>query len=174
MSTPARASDRRMSSPKVRPPGLYAVQSLVSDRVPTHSRRANGLTDHLERPGLAIEAGRDFDIVNPENDARFEQYWSGYHKLMNRKGVSPFLARTIVRSNSTVIAALMVAFGEADSLICGTIGQYLWHLRYVDQILANDSLHPIGALSLILNEAGNLFIGDTHVHTDHPPGIADT
>ncbi len=174
----ARASDRRIvfaegEDPRV----LYAVQSLVSEQgsQPILVGRPDVIRSRIERAGLAIEAGRDFDIVNPENDARFEQYWSGYHKLMNRKGVSPFLARTIVRSNSTVIAALMVAFGEADSLICGTIGQYLWHLRYVDQILANDSLHPIGALSLILNEAGNLFIGDTHVHTDpSAEEIADT
>ncbi|MCY4541899.1 MAG: NADP-dependent malic enzyme [Rhodobacteraceae bacterium] len=156
---------------------LYSVQTLITEMrtKPILVGRPDVIRTRIERAGLALQLKRDFDVINPESDRRFAQYWEGYHNLMNRSGVSPFLARTIVRSNTTVIAALMVRFGEADSMICGTIGQYLWHLRYVEQILASDELHPIGALSLILHDAGTLFIGDTHVRADpSAEEIADT
>ncbi|MFB2532383.1 NADP-dependent malic enzyme [Paracoccus sp. p3-h83] len=122
-----------------------------------------------ERAGLPIRPGRDFDVVNPENDARYRDYWEAYHGLMARRGVSPDIARAIMRTNTTAIGAIMVHRGEADSLICGTFGQYLWHLNYVRQILARDGLHPVGALSLMILEDGPLFIADTQVHAEPTP-----
>ncbi|MDA8586819.1 phosphate acyltransferase, partial [Rhodobacteraceae bacterium] len=104
--------------------------------------------------------------VNPENDPRYRDYWTTYHELMQRKGVTPELSRAIMRTNSTAIGAVMVHREEADSLICGTFGQYLWHLRYVQQVLATEGRHPIGALSLLLLEDGPLFVADTHVHPE--------
>ena len=77
------------------------------------------------------EVGRDFELVNPEDDPRYREYWGTYHALMQRRGVTPDLARAIMRTNTTAIGAVMVHRGEADSLICGTFGQYLWHLNYV-------------------------------------------
>ena len=85
---------------------------------------------------------------------------------MRRNGVTPDLAKAILRTNTTAIAGVMVRRGEADSMICGTFGQYLWHLNYVRQILSEEELHPVGALSLIIFDGGPLFIADTHVHTD--------
>jgi len=75
----------------------------------------------------------------------------------------------VMRTNTTAIAAVMVHRGEADSMICGTFGQYLWHLGYVRQILARDGLHPVGALSLMILEDGPLFIADTHIHPEPLP-----
>ena len=122
-----------------------------------------------ERAGLPIRPGRDFHLVNPENDPRYRDYWGTYAELMARRGVSPDIARAIMRTNTTAIAAVMVHRGEADSMICGTFGQYLWHLNYVRQVLARGGLHPVGALSLMILEDGPLFIADTHVHAEPTP-----
>jgi len=128
-----------------------------------------------ERAGLPVRPGRDFELVNPENDPRYREYWESYHELMSRRGVAPDLARAIMRTNTTAIAAVMVHRGEADSLICGTFGQYLWHLNYVQQVLGSAQLHPIGALSLMIHEQGPLFVADTHIHAQPTPEqVADT
>ena len=147
---------------------LYTVQTLKQEGrgIPIVVGRPEVVQHRIERAGLSIVPHKDFEVVNPESDVRFPEYWGDYHRLRQRKGVTPYLARAIVRSNSTVIAALMVYREEADSMICGTVGQYLWHLRYVKEILATDKLTPIGSMSLIIFDTGTLFIADTHVHTD--------
>jgi malate dehydrogenase (oxaloacetate-decarboxylating)(NADP+) len=71
-----------------------------------------------------------------------------------------------MRTNTTAIASVMVQRGEADSMICGTFGLYLWHLKYVREMLAGPELRPIGALSLMITERGPIFVGDTHVHPE--------
>ena len=118
------------------------------------------------RLGLAIKAGRDFELVNPEDDPRYRDYWGTYHDLMARRGVSPDVARAVMRTNTTAIAAVMVHRGEADSLVCGTFGQYHWHLGFVRQVLARDGFRPIGALSLMILDDGPLFVADTQVHPE--------
>jgi malate dehydrogenase (oxaloacetate-decarboxylating)(NADP+) len=129
----------------------------------------------IERAGLQFRIGTDFDLVNPENDPRYRDYWTTYHGVMARRGVTPDLARAIMRTNTTAIAAVMVRREEADSLICGTFGQYLWHLNYVRQILGTEKLHPVAALSLMILEDGPLFIADTQVHPEPTPEqIAET
>jgi len=128
-----------------------------------------------ERAGLPIRPGTDFEVVNPENDPRYRDYWQTYHSLMERRGVTPDIARAVVRTNTTAIAAIAVHRGEADSLICGTFGQYLWHLNYVNQILGRDGMCPHGALSLMIQEDGPLFVADTHVNAiPTPEQIATT
>jgi malate dehydrogenase (oxaloacetate-decarboxylating)(NADP+) len=128
-----------------------------------------------ERAGLPIRPGRDFEIVNPENDPRYRDYWQTYHALMERRGVTPDIARAVMRTNATAIAAVAVHRGEADSMICGTFGQYLWHLNYVNQVLGRGGLGPQGALSLMIQEDGPLFVADTHVNAiPTPEQIATT
>jgi malate dehydrogenase (oxaloacetate-decarboxylating)(NADP+) len=122
-----------------------------------------------ERAGLPIRPGRDFQIVNPENDPRYRDYWETYHQLMARRGATPDIARAVMRTNTTAIAAVMVHRGEADSMICGTFGQFLWHLNYVRQVLAHDGLRPVGALSLMILEDGPLFVADTQVNAEPTP-----
>lgn len=137
--------------------------------------RPDVVETRCERAGLPIRPGRDFELVNPQDDPRYRDYWGSYHELMARKGVTPDLARAILRTNTTAIAAIMVQRNEADSMICGTFGQYLWHLNYIEQILAHDGLRPIGALSLMILEDGPLFIADTQVHPEPTPEqIAET
>ncbi|MCB1385015.1 MAG: NADP-dependent malic enzyme [Nitratireductor sp.] len=103
------------------------------------------------------------EIVNPEADHRYRDYWETYHSVMERKGVTPDIARAVLRTNTTAIGAVMVHRGEADSLICGTFGQYSWHLNYVRQMLSTAELQPHGALSLLILDSGPLFVADTQV-----------
>ena len=145
-----------------------AMLEETSD-VPILIGRPEVVEMRCERAGLPIRPGRDFHLVNPENDSRYRDYWGTYHELMARRGVTPDIARAIMRTNTTAIAAIMVHRDEADSMICGTFGQYLWHLGYVRQVLARGGLHPVAALSLMILEDGPLFIADTHVHAEPTP-----
>ena len=156
---------------------LRAAQAMVEETTdkPILIGRPEVIYTRIERAGLTLRAGRDFDLVNPENDPRYRDYWQSYHAIMARRGVTPDLARAIMRTNSTAIGAVMVQRGEADSLICGTFGQYLWHLKYITEVLATDGLHPVGALSLMISDEGPLFIADTQVHPEPTPDqIAET
>ncbi|MFW8637010.1 NADP-dependent malic enzyme [Cribrihabitans pelagius] len=151
---------------------LRAAQAMVeegSDR-PVLIGRPEVVEARLEREGLSIRPGAEFELVNPENDPRYRDYWESYHRIMRRKGVTPDLARAILRTNSTAIAAVMVQRGEADSMICGTFGEYRWHLNYAAQVLSTGELHPIGALSLQILDQGPLFVADTHVHVEPTAG----
>jgi len=147
---------------------LRAATAMVEEMTdrPILIGRPEVVEQRIERLGLPLQKDRDFELVNPQNDPRYRDYWTTYHELMQRKGVTPELSRAIMRTNTTAIGAVMVHRGEADSLICGTFGQYLWHLRYVTEVLATEGRHPVGALSLVILEDGPLFIADTHVHPE--------
>jgi len=150
---------------------LRAANAMLEEMIdkPILIGRPKVIKARIDRIGLPIQAGVDFDVVNPENDPRYREYWTTYHGLMERHGVTPDLARAIMRTNTTAIGAVMVQRGEAESLICGTFGQYLWHLKYICEVLAEDELHPIGALSLMIMEDGPLYIADTQVHPEPTP-----
>ncbi|MEH7828988.1 NADP-dependent malic enzyme [Gemmobacter denitrificans] len=145
---------------------LRAANAMLEETTdkPILIGRPDVIARRAERAGLPIRPDRDFEIVNPENDARYRDYWGSYHELMARRGVTPDLARAILRTNTTAIGAIAVHRGDADSLICGTFGQYLWHLKYVTEVLGRDGLSPHGALSLMIMEDGPLFIADTQVN----------
>ncbi|MEX0285857.1 MAG: NADP-dependent malic enzyme [Paracoccaceae bacterium] len=155
---------------------LRAAQAILEEttETPILIGRPEVINARCDRFGLEIRPERDFQIVNPENDPRYFDYWNTYHEVMQRRGVTPDLAKAIMRTNSTAIGAVMVHRGEADSLICGTFGEFRWHLNYVQQVLATDDLHPQGALSLMILEDGPLFIADTHVHQlPQPENLAE-
>ena len=150
---------------------LRAAQAIMEEttEVPILIGRPEVIATRCERYGLPIRPGRDFEVVNPENDPRYRDYWETYHSLMERRGVTPDTAKAILRTNTTAIGAVMVHRGEADSLICGAFGQYSWHLNYVRQVLARDGLSPVGALSLMIQPEGPLFITDTQVNPEPTP-----
>ena len=131
--------------------------------------RPEVVMSRIEKYGLPLRINKDFELVNPESDPRFREYWETYHKIMERRGVTPALAKAIMRTNSTAIAAIMVYRKEADSMICGTFGQYLWHLKYIKEVLENGGLNAIGALSLMILENGPLLIADTQVNAIPSP-----
>lgn len=156
---------------------IHAAQAMIEDTVdtPILIGRPDIIESRIERAGLKIKPGRDFEIVNPESDDRYRDYWQTYQQKLERRGVSPDIAKAVLRTNTTAIAAVMVARGDADSLICGSFGQYLWHLNYVQQMLGSDELRPVGALSLMILDQGPLFVADTHINTEQTPEtLADT
>jgi malate dehydrogenase (oxaloacetate-decarboxylating)(NADP+) len=156
---------------------LRTVQSLREEAgiIPVLVGRPEVISLRAEREGLSLLPGEHVEVVNPESDPRFHDYWTEYQRITRRQGVSPDLARTVMRTNTTAIAALMVGRGEADSLICGLLGEYHWHLRYLEQILGDERHRAIGALSLLILEQEPLFLADTQVHLEPTPEqIAET
>ncbi len=156
---------------------LRATNAMLEEMTfkPILIGRPDVIATRAERAGLPIRPDVDFEIINPESDHRYRDYWGSYHDLMQRRGVTPDIARAVMRTNSTAIAAIAVHRGDADSMICGAFGQYLWHLNYVDQVLGRDGLTPQGALSLMIMEDGPLFIADTQINAvPTPEQIAQT
>ncbi|MEL7046307.1 MAG: phosphate acyltransferase, partial [Pseudomonadota bacterium] len=156
---------------------LRTAQSIIEEMTdrPILIGRPEIIERRCTRAGLTIRPHDDFEVVNPEDDPRHRRYWEAYLDLMARRGVTPDLAKVIMRTNTTAIGAIMVYCDDADSMICGSFGQYLWHLNYIRQILARDGLHARGALSLMILEDEPLFIADTHVNPEPTPEqIADT
>ncbi|MEE9314526.1 MAG: NADP-dependent malic enzyme [Rhizobiaceae bacterium] len=150
---------------------LRAAVAVVeeTDDLPILIGRPDVIKARCEKYGLPVEVVTKFDIINPTNDHRYRDYWETYYSVMKRRGISPTLARAIVRTNSTVIAAIMVHRGEAESMICGTFGNYLWHMKYVLEMLESPKTIPVGALSLMILDQGPMFVADTHVHPEPTP-----
>jgi len=125
---------------------LRAAQAVLEDttELPILIGRPEVIAQRCERLGLQMRPNEDFSIVNPERDHRYRDYWATYHDIMKRRGVTPDLAKAIMRTNTTAIGAVMVHRGEADSLICGCFGEYRWHLNYVTQVLGDADHHPHG------------------------------
>src|SRR6478672_3437923 len=119
---------------------LRAVQTVVDDQIakPILIGRPSVIESRIKRMGLRLRRGIDFELTNPDDDPRFNDYWQMYHQIMQRKGVSPPAAKAIVRSRSTVIAALMVKRGEADAMLCGLVGKYNAKLKHVVEVLGLD------------------------------------
>ncbi len=148
---------------------LRAAQVLVDEGIakPILVGRPDVIEMRIERLGLRIQPEKDFEICNPENDPRYEAYWRSYHALMERKGVSPGAARQIVRTNNTVIAATMLKRGEADAMLCGVIGRYDYHLRYMMDVVGKaPGVRDVSALSVLLLPKGTFFLVDTQVTHD--------
>ena len=145
---------------------LRAIQVVVDEGLakPIAVGRPEVVAARIESLGLRIEPGRDFVLINPESDPRYNDYWQAYHRLTEREGVSPDRARTVVRTNNTVIAALAVRLGDADAMLCGVEGRYTRHLGYITNVigLAEDA-HDVSALSLLIVPSGTYFLADTHV-----------
>ena len=153
---------------------LRAVQVLVDDGIarPVLVGRPDVVANRIDKLGLRLRSDIDFDLVNPQDDPRYGDYWRGYHEIMERQGVSPDLARTIVRTNTTVIASMMVKRGEADAMICGTYGNYGWHLRHVLDIIGKGTgVRDVSALSVLIMPKGTFFLCDTQVTAD--PGVEE-
>ncbi|MEQ8587489.1 MAG: NADP-dependent malic enzyme [Thalassobaculaceae bacterium] len=148
---------------------LRAVQSVLDEKLakPILIGRPEVIERRIERFGLRLGVGRDVDVVDPTNDERYELYWRTYHDLMERRGVSPDRAREVVRTNDTVIAALMMQLGDADAAICGTVGRYWDHLRHVRQVIGpRRGVTELSAVSLLILPQGSYFVVDTHVTPD--------
>jgi malate dehydrogenase (oxaloacetate-decarboxylating)(NADP+) len=145
---------------------LHATQVVLAENLarPILVGRPSVVEARIKRFGLAIKAGKDFDLVNPEDDPRYRSYVQSYIDIAGRHGVTPDAARTMVRTNATVIAALAVSRGEADAMICGVEGRYMSHLRHVREIVGFlPGVSDFAALALLITSKGSYFIADTQV-----------
>jgi malate dehydrogenase (oxaloacetate-decarboxylating)(NADP+) len=147
---------------------LQAVQTVVDEKIATPlviGRRAV-VEARLKRMRLRMQLDKDFELIDPESDHRYKEYWQTYHHVMERNGVTPSHARTIVRTNTTVIGALMVKKGMADGLICGTVGPYKNHLKNVVDIIGlKPGVETAAAMAVLLHPTrGPIFICDTHIN----------
>ncbi len=151
---------------------LRAVQVVVDDGLakPILVGRRRVVRMRVKRLGLRLKMDQDFELVDPEDDPRYREYWTLYHSIMERHGVTPDYARAIVRTRNTVIAALMVRRGEADAMLGGMIGRYQRQIGYVDQVLGKrPGVRDLAAMSVIISPKGALFLCDTYVNEDPTP-----
>jgi malate dehydrogenase (oxaloacetate-decarboxylating)(NADP+) len=148
---------------------LQAVQTVIDEHLahPILIGRPDVIQNRIERLGLRMRAGVDFELTNINDDPRFNDYWQQYHTLTERRGVSPAAAKNLLRSRPTLIAALMVERGEADALICGLVGRYHKKLGYLRSVFNLDpGVQCTSAMSGVINDKGAWFFLDTHVQVD--------
>ncbi len=148
---------------------LRAAQVILEEGIgkPILIGRPGVIESRLERFGLTIRPHTDFEVINPEDDPRYRDYVDEFHALVGRKGVTPDTARTIVRTNTTVIGALGVRRGDADALICGLQGRFIKHARDIHSIIGlADNSSQLSALSMLLLNRGVFFLADTYVNMD--------
>ncbi len=148
---------------------LRAVQVVLDEHMarPILVGRPAVIQMRIERAGLRLAAGSDFEIVDPENDARFRSYWELYHQLMGRDGISPEAAKAAVRRSNTLISALMLRRGEADGMLCGLVGRYDSHLDHVRSVIGMRSdARTLAAMNALMLEQHTLFIADTFVNEE--------
>ncbi|NGP16521.1 NADP-dependent malic enzyme [Devosia aurantiaca] len=148
---------------------LRATQVILEDGIghPLLIGRPSVISQRLERFGLTIRPGKDFAVINPEDDPRYRDYVADFHELVGRKGVTADTARTIVRTNTTVIGALAVRRGEADALICGLQGRFIKHARDIQSVIGlSDEALQLSALSMLVMNRGVFFLADTYVNID--------
>jgi len=146
---------------------LRAVQVVLDERLarPILIGRPEVVRMRIERASLRLVAGRDFDLVDPENDPRFRAYWETYHVLMGRDGVTPEAAKAAVRRSNTLIASLMLKRGEADAMLCGLVGRYDAHLDHVRTVIGSrPGSGVMAAMNALMLEEYTMFITDTFVN----------
>ncbi|TAK93753.1 MAG: NADP-dependent malic enzyme [Aquabacterium sp.] len=146
---------------------LRAAQIAVDEGIakPILIGRPDVIATRIERAGLRLQDGVNCEIVNPAKDERFKQYYDAYHKLRARDGITPELAKVVVRRSNSLIATLMLKLGDADGMICGVIGRYDLHLAQVEEVIgARPGAHGLAALNALILDQHNLFIADTFVN----------
>jgi malate dehydrogenase (oxaloacetate-decarboxylating)(NADP+) len=125
------------------------------------------LLARIEKYGLRLKLGEDVEVTNPEFDSRFHQYWTNYWEVMCRRGITKEMARVEMRRRLTLIGAMMVHVGDADGMICGTVGAYHEHLRFVDQMIGKKpGTTSYAAMNILLLDQRMVALVDTHINDD--------
>jgi len=146
---------------------LRAVQVVLDEGLarPILVGRPAVIAMRIERAGLRLKAGTDFEVCDPENDPRFRDYWTLYHQLMGREGVSPEAAKAAVRRSNTLIASLMLKRGEADAMLCGLVGRFDAHLDHIRQVIGQmPGAHTLATMNALMLPEHTLFLTDTFVN----------
>ncbi|WP_338879658.1 NADP-dependent malic enzyme [Achromobacter veterisilvae] len=148
---------------------LRAVQVVVDEGLarPILVGRPAVLLSRIEKFGLRLRLGEDVEVTNPEYDERFHQYWTTYWELMCRRGITKEMARVEMRRRLTLIGAMMVRLGDADGMVCGTVGAYHDHLRFVDEVIGRRPEHNVyAAMNILLLNERTVVLVDTHVNDE--------
>jgi malate dehydrogenase (oxaloacetate-decarboxylating)(NADP+) len=148
---------------------LRAVQAVVDEKLaqPILIGRPDVIEMRLKRAGLRITAGKHFEVVNPESDARYKEVWQEYYQVMRRKGVSPEDAKVHVRQSTTLIGTMLLKRGDGDALLCGTFGRHKDHLRHVNNVIGlKPGASIFAAMNVLLLPKRTLFVTDTYVNED--------
>ncbi len=148
---------------------LRATQVILEDgiAIPILIGRPAHVARRIEKFGLSIKPGRDFELVDPQDDPRYREYVSTYIDVAGRKGITPDAAKALARTNTTVIAALALRRGDCEAIICGLEGRFPSRLRYIKDIVGlAPGVVDLSALSLLITSRGALFIADTHVRVN--------
>jgi malate dehydrogenase (oxaloacetate-decarboxylating)(NADP+) len=151
---------------------LRATQAIVDEGLakPILIGRPAVIAQRIERQGLRIRPGTDFELVNLDWDERYREFWREYHRLTERRGVSVQYAKIEMRRRATAIGAMLIHKGYADGMICGTFGTHALHLQYVDQIIGRrPGVQHYYALNVLMLPKRTVFICDTYVHLDPTP-----
>ncbi len=156
---------------------LRAAQVVVDERLarPILVGRPAVIERRLERYGLRMKPGADFEIVNPEWDERYKTYWREYHRLTDRRGITEEYAQIEMRRRLTLIGAMMIRMGEADGMICGTFGAFPLHLNYIDQVIGRrPGASVYAAMNTLMLPNRQVTLVDTHVNVEpSAPQIAE-
>jgi malate dehydrogenase (oxaloacetate-decarboxylating)(NADP+) len=148
---------------------LRAVQVVLEERIaePVLIGRPEIIEERIRRYGLSLKAGRDFELIDPSDDPRYRDYVADYLKVAGRRGVTPDVARAVVRSSPSVIGALALHRGDVDALLCGLEGRFESRLKHIKDIVGLAPGHSdFAALSLVIAATGAYFLADTHVRYD--------
>jgi malate dehydrogenase (oxaloacetate-decarboxylating)(NADP+) len=148
---------------------LRAAQVVVDEKlaIPILIGRPTVIERRIERYGLRLKPGVDFQLVNPEFDERYRDYWQQYHKLVERRGVSEPYAKIEMRRRHTLIGAMLIHHGEADCMVCGTFGTHDLHLHYIDQVIGRrPGVSNYYAMNMVMLPKRTVFICDTYVNFD--------
>ncbi|KGF80392.1 malate dehydrogenase [Massilia sp. JS1662] len=146
---------------------LRAVQVVVDENLarPILVGRPAVLEKRIEKFGLRLKLGKHFDVINPDFDERYRDYWQSYHQMVMRKGITEDLAKLAMRRRHTLIGAMMIHKGDADGMICGTYGTTDVHLQYIDQVLGKRAGSNVyAALNFIITQERQIAMVDTHVN----------
>ncbi|MFK3740342.1 NADP-dependent malic enzyme [Massilia sp. TN1-12] len=146
---------------------LRAVQVVVDERLarPILVGRPAVLQQRIEKFGLRLKLGQHFDVINPDFDERYRDYWHTYYQMVMRKGITEDLAKLAMRRRHTLIGAMMIHKGDADGMICGTYGTTQMHLEYIDQVLGKRAgANVYAAMNFIITQERQLAMVDTHVN----------
>jgi malate dehydrogenase (oxaloacetate-decarboxylating)(NADP+) len=148
---------------------LRAVQVVLDEELarPILIGRPAVLAKRIERYGLRIRPGEDFEVINPESDPRYRDYWSEYYRLTQRKGISQSYAKIEMRRRQTLIGAMAIHRGDADGMLCGTFGTHGLHLHFIDQVLGlRQGVKNYAAMNAVVLPEYTVFIADTYVNVD--------
>ncbi len=148
---------------------LRAVQVVIDEGLakPILVGRPSVVESRIARANLRLQAGRDFQLIDPEDDPRYRECWEEYHQLMGRDGITPEAAKTALRRSNTLIASMLVRRGEADAMLCGLVGRFDGHFEHVQHVIGpRQGTRTLATMNAVMLEDHALFIADTFVNEE--------